>query len=116
MIRLTVIYNLQADVNEEEFTKWRLTEHQRNNLDIEGVIRTDFSRIGATWPRDTQPAYRYITTLDWQDWQSFQKGFYAPKVQASMKQNLQKLNNPVFLISEILVNEIKHETNISTTS
>ncbi|MDO9027897.1 MAG: hypothetical protein Q7U68_03445 [Candidatus Roizmanbacteria bacterium] len=116
MIRLTVLYNLSAGVSEEEFVKWRLTEHQSSNLAIDGVIRTDFSRVNAAWPEDTEPTYRFITNLDWPDWQSFQKGFYAPDVQASMKKNLQKLDNPVFLISEILVNEIKHETNISTTS
>ena len=107
MIRLTVLYNLSTDTNEDEFLKWRLTEHQSSNLAIEGVVRTDFARIDAAWPPDTKPTYRFMTTLDWPDRESFQKGFYAPEVQAGMKQNLEMLINPIFLISEILVEERK---------
>ena len=107
MIRLTVLYNLSTDTNEDEFLKWRLTEHQSSNLAIEGVVRTDFARIEAAWPPDTKPKYRFMTTLDWPDRESFQKGFYAPEVQAGMKQNLEMLTNPIFLISEILVEERK---------
>jgi hypothetical protein len=107
MIRLTVLYNLSIDTNEDEFLNWRLTEHQTSNLAIEGVVRTDFARIEAAWPLDTKPTFRFMTTLDWLDRESFQKGFYATEVQASMKHNLEMLNNPIFLISEILVEEEK---------
>ncbi len=109
MIRLTVLYNLSTDTNEDEFLKWRLTEHQSSNLAIEGVVRTDFARIDAAWPQDAKPAYQFMTTLDWPDWKSFQKGFYAPEVQTSMKRNLKMLSNPVYLISEILIEERKDE-------
>jgi hypothetical protein len=109
MIRLTVLYNLAKDVDEDEFLKWRLTEHQTSNAAIEGVIHTDFARIDTAWPRDTKPAYRYMTTLDWPDRQSFLKGFYASEVQESMKKNRGMLADPIYLISEILVEEKKDE-------
>lgn len=109
MIRLTVLYNLSDGTNEEEFLQWRLTEHQSSNLAISGVIRTDFSRVNTAWPEGTEPLYRFITNLDWPDWQSFQKGFHAPDVQESLQKNLKKLSNPVYLISEIMVDEKKHD-------
>jgi hypothetical protein len=105
MVRLTVLYNLSSNTNEEEFLKWRLTEHQSSNLAIEGVVRTDFAHIDAAWPEETKPPYRFMTTVDWPDRESFQKGFYAPGVQADMKKNLEMLSNPIFLISEILIEE-----------
>lgn len=107
MIRLTVLYNLSPDTDEEEFLKWRLTEHQDANLAIPGVMRTDFSRIAQAWPEGTEPPYRFMTTVDWPDMQSFKKGFYDPEVQAGLKQNLRTLSNPVFLISEILIDQKK---------
>ncbi len=107
MIRLTVLYNLSTETNEDEFLKWRLTEHQSSNLAIQGVIRADFARCVAAWPQDTKPAYRFVTTLDWPDWQSFERGFYAPEVQDSLMQNVKMLDHPIYLISEILVEERK---------
>lgn len=107
MIRLTVLYNLSKDTYEDEFLKWRLTEHQSSNLAIEGVVRTDFGSIDAAWPPDVKPTYRFMTTLDWPDRESFQKGFYAPEVQADMKKNLEMLSDPIYLISEILIEERK---------
>lgn len=107
MIRLTVLYNLSKDTDEDEFLKWRLTEHQSSNLAIEGVVRTDFASIDAAWPPDAKPAYRFMTTVDWPDRESFQMGFYAPEVQADMKKNMKMLSDPIYLISEILIEERK---------
>ncbi|MGA2505561.1 MAG: hypothetical protein ABSG01_15880 [Anaerolineales bacterium] len=107
MIRLTVLYNLSKDTAEDEFLKWRLTEHQSSNLAIEGVVRTDFASIDSAWPTDAKPKYRFMTTVDWPDRESFQKGFYAPDVQADMKKNMDMLSNPIYLISEILIEERK---------
>lgn len=44
MIRLTALYNLSAHIDEDEFLRWRLTEHQNSNMQIEGVVRADFGR------------------------------------------------------------------------
>ena len=107
MIRLTVLYNLQPYIDEDEFLEWRLTEHQKSNASMPGVVRTDFARIDGAHPPGTNPPYRFMTTVDWPDMKSFQKGFYDPDVQAGLEENLKMLNNPVFLISEIMTTETK---------
>ncbi len=109
MIRLTVLYNLSPFVDEDEFLEWRLTDHQKENMSISGVIRSDFSRIDRGWPDGTNPPYRFMTTADWPDMESFQKGFYNPDALSKLQENLKMLKDPVFLISEILVQETKEE-------
>lgn len=105
MIRLTVIYNLADDQDEAEFLEWRLTEHQESNASIPGVMRTDFARIDGAWPPGSQPAYRFMTTTDWPDRESFERGFYDPQVQADLREDAKRLKDPLFLISEILISE-----------
>lgn len=107
-IRLVVLYNLSPGTGEEEFLKWQLGKHQDSNLAIEGVVRADFARIDGAWPEGTPPRYRFMTTLDWPDMQSFEKGFHDPGVQASMRENVKMLDDPIFLISEVLI-EAKKE-------
>ena len=108
MIRLTVLYNLLPDVDEDEFLSWRLSEQQDSNLGIEGVVRTDFSRIDDSWPQGTRSPYRFMTTVDWPDQESFKRGFFDAQVQADLQENLKMLSEPVFLISEVLVDERKN--------
>jgi hypothetical protein len=105
MIRLTVLYNLKALVDEEEFLRWRLTDHQEANASISGVMHTDFARLDTTWPNGTEAPYRFMTTLDWPDRESFEKGFYDTQVQADLQRNLEMLADPVFMIGEILTSE-----------
>ncbi len=112
MIRLTVLYNLPSDADEEEFLRWRLTGHQDANLAIPGVVRADFSRIDAAWPGEKEAPYRFMTTLDWPDLETFQKGFYDPAVQADLQENLAKIKSPMFLIGEVLVNESKRTAEV----
>ena len=104
MIRLTVLYNLPPDQDEDEFLKWRVGEHQSANMSIEGVVASEFHKVldGAA---GAAPAYRFLTTLDWPDRESFEKGFYDPRVQAELKENLEKISDPVFLVSECLIRE-----------
>jgi hypothetical protein len=105
MIRLTVFYNLADDQDEEEFLEWRLTEHQEDNASMPGVLRTDFARIDDSWPPGTDPAYRFMTTADWPDRDSFEKAFYDPDEQVALRENVKRLKDPMFLISEILISE-----------
>jgi len=107
LIRLTVLYNLLPNVDEDEFLGWRLTEHQESNLAIGGVVRTDFSRIDEAWPQGTKSPYRFMTTVEWPDWESFRKGFFDSQVQADLQENLKKLSEPVFLISDVLIDQRK---------
>lgn len=103
MIRLTVLYNLPDGDSEESFLEWRLTEHQENNKAMPGVVRTDFSRITDIWPQGAMPEYRFQTTLDWLDRESFENGFHSNEVQDSLGENLKRLGKYVFFVSEILI-------------
>lgn len=109
MIRLTVLYNLADDQDEDEFLKWRLTEHQESNASMPGVLHTDFARIDEAWPPGAERPYRFMTTVEWPDRATFEKAFYDPEEQAALKENLKKLKDPVFLISEILIDETTKE-------
>jgi len=105
MIRLTVLYNLKPYIDEDEFLQWRLTEHQKLNGSMKGVIRTDFARINQAVLSKDQPPYRFMTTVDWPDMESFNEGFYDPDVQSGLEKNLEMLSDPLFLISEIMTGE-----------
>ena len=109
MIRLTVLYNLQPYVDEDEFLQWRLTDHQEENMSVPGVLRSDFARINRGWPSATNAPYRFMTTADWPDMATFESAFFDPAYQENLQKNLKMLKDPVFLISEILINEIKEE-------
>ncbi len=102
MIRLTVLYNLPPGTDEAEFLRWRLTDHQAANAATPGILRTDFARIETAWPEDVKSPYRFMTIVDWPDRDSFERAFYAPEMQASLQENLKKIADPVFLISEVL--------------
>ncbi len=103
MIRLTVLYNLPEGQPEDTFLEWRLSEHQRNNEAMPGVMRTDFARITEHWPVGAMPTYRFQTTVEWADRASFDDGFYNDAVQAKLSLDLEKLGDYAFVISEVLV-------------
>ena len=107
MIRLTVLYNLQPYVDETEFLEWRLIDHQEENMAAQGVLRSDFSRILEGYPLDSKPSYQFLTTADWPDMESFRNDFYDEDYQVNLRENLKMLKDPVFLISEIMINETK---------
>ncbi len=102
MIRLTVLYNLPEGTDEDEFLRWRLNEHQEANAGMPNVVRTDFARIDETWPREGTSPYRFMTVAEWEDRESFENSFYHPDVQAKLKEDVKKITDEVFLISEIL--------------
>lgn len=103
MIRLTVLYSLPEDTVEEDFLAWRLSEHQATNESMPGVVRTDFARIIECWPDGSLPSYRFQTTIDWPDRESFEAGFRNEAVQAKLHENLKKLGDYSFTVSEILI-------------
>jgi hypothetical protein len=107
MVRLTVLYNLHPDVDEEEFLEWRLTEHQKSNMSSPTVLRSDFGRIDQGWPEEVTPKYKFMTTADFPDMESFRESFYDPDSQARLRENVKLLSDPLFLVSEILINEAK---------
>ncbi|MCA9911441.1 MAG: hypothetical protein KC519_22460 [Anaerolineae bacterium] len=103
MIRLTVMYNLPPGSDEEAFLNWRLGEHQASNSSMPGVLRTDFARVDYRWPGQVEPPYRFMTIAEWPDRESFERGFYDAQVQAELQENLKKIHNPLFLISEVMI-------------
>ena len=105
MIRLTLLYNLPPGSDEDEFLRWRLGEHQAENAGMPGVIRTDFARIDEQWTLDDPHAaapYRFMTTVEWADRESFEQSFYATS-REEWAESFKIMDNPIFLISEVLV-------------
>lgn len=106
MIRVIVLYNLPPGTDEAEFLKWRLGEHQQTNESIEGMEYTDFGRIEARWmPNDnthTQAPHRFMTIVDFPDRETFEKSFYNPDSINELREDIKRIADPVFLISEIL--------------
>jgi uncharacterized protein (TIGR02118 family) len=108
MIRVTVLYNLPPETDEAEFLRWRLGEHQATNAGMPGVVRTDFGRITGVHPPEGKAPYRFMTTVDFPDEETFRKSFYSEENLAGLEANLSIMADPIFLISEILV-ETKNE-------
>ena len=105
MVRLTVMYNLADHVDEDEFLAWRLGEHQQENMSSPGVLRSDFARIEQNAMDDEPPRHRFMTTADWPDMESFRAAFYDEAMQQSMRESMHMLDDPVFIVSEVLVAE-----------
>jgi hypothetical protein len=102
MVRLTVLYNLPPGSDEAAFLEWRLGDHQRDNAAAPGVLRTDFAVVSSAWPRGGPARHRFMTIAEWPDRASFERAFYAPDAIAALERNLAKLDDPVFMISEVL--------------
>ena len=102
MIRLTVLYNLAEEMNEEEFIQWRQETHQNYVESMRGVIRTDFSRITRSWPKDIAPKFRFQTIVDWPDVESFEKAFFNDSAQKKLKDDTEKIGDSLYIVSEVL--------------
>ena len=105
MVKLTVVYNLPPGADHEEFLKWRTTTHQKENMAMPGVIETDFYVIQSAWKKDQAP-YRYMTEAYFPDMETFEKTFYDPDYQAALAKSLERIADPLFLISEEVITEI----------
>lgn len=102
MIRLTVLYKLAEGVNEDEYIRWRLSSHKAYVDSMPGVLRSDFCRIDESWPDDVAPRFRFQTTVDWPDRASYEKAFLNDQAQADLRENVKKLGDHLFLVSEVL--------------
>ncbi len=103
MIRLVVMYNLPDGADESAFLEWRLGPHQKSNAKLPDMLRTDFARVVKAWPDDAVPRFRFVTILEWPDMEAFEHAFYAPRVQADLLENIKKLGDYEYSISEILI-------------
>lgn len=104
MVKLTVLYNLPPGADHEEFLRWRTTDHQKDNMSIPGVIKSDFYVIKQVWKSDSMP-YRYMTEAYFPDMETFEKSFFDPVYQEKLAQSLKRIADPLFLISEEVVSE-----------
>jgi hypothetical protein len=104
MVKLTVIYNLPSGADHEEFLKWRTTEHQEDNMSIPGIIKSDFYIIESSWQRKEAP-YRYMTEAYFPDMETFEKTFFDPDYQAKLAISLERIADPLFLISEEVISQ-----------
>ncbi len=105
MVKLTVIYNLPPGADHEAFLKWRTTEHQKDNMSIPGVIKSDFYVIKSSWQRKDLP-YRYMTEAYFPDMETFEKSFFDADYQAGLAKSLERITDPLFLISEEVISEV----------
>ena len=97
------MYNLPDGADEDEFLNWRLNEHQQANESMPGVVHTGFARITDCWPKGSMPDYRFQTTVEWPDRKAFEAGFYDEGVQVELNENLKRLGDYSFIVSEVLV-------------
>lgn len=104
MVKLTVLYNLPPGADHEEFIKWRTTTHQKDNMSMPGVIKSDFYVITKAWQRQHIP-YRYMTEAYFPDMETFERSFYDPDYQIELAKSLERVLNPLFLISEEMLSE-----------
>ena len=105
MIKLTVLYNLPAGADHDEFLKWRTGPHQESNARMPGLIKTDFYSIFGS--RKGPPRYQYMTELYFPDQETFEETFFNEDFQARLEKSLQRVVDPLFLISrEVLTEEI----------
>lgn len=101
MIRLTVMYNLEDGRDEAEFLKWRLGEHQAENISMPGVLRTDFAKIYEGYPRHLQPKHRFMTIAEFPDKEALEKAFWNPDGMEDFEASLKGLKDCVFYVSEV---------------
>ena len=107
MIRLTVLYNLSPGSDEGEFLRWRLGEHQEANASMPGVLRTDFGQVtesplpGQGRAPNALP-FRFMTVAEWDTREEFETSFYDDGLQAELRQNVERISDAVFLVTEIL--------------
>ena len=105
MVKLTVIYDLPPGADHEEFLKWRTTTHQKENMSVPGVIKSDFYAIKKVWKKETMP-YRYVTEAYYPDMETFEKSFFDVDYQLELAESLKRIAEPLFLISEEVISEV----------
>jgi len=104
MIKLTVLYSLPPDADHDEFVKWRTESHQKSTVEqMPGLIKTDFYSIFGS--RDGPPRYQYMTELYFPDQDTFEKAFFNEDFQARLDKSLQRVVDPLFLISREVLTE-----------
>ncbi len=105
MVKLTVMYNLPPGADHAEFLRWRTTTHQEENMAMPGLLKTDFYVVKSTWKQEP-PRYRYITEAYFPDMATFEKSFFDPGYQSELAKSLERIADPLFLISEEVITQV----------
>ena len=105
MVKLTVVYNLPPGADHAEFLKWRTSTHQEENMAMPGILKTDFYAIKSAWKKEQLP-YRYITEAYFPDMATFEKTFFDPDYQAALAKSLERIVDPLFLISDEVITQV----------
>lgn len=102
MIRLTVLYNLATGTDEEAYVAWRLSAHAAYIRGMPGVTAASFGRVVDEWSNGAAAGYRFQSTVEWPDRDTFEKAFHNEQAQADLKRNLDKLGDYRFIVTEML--------------
>lgn len=101
MVKLTVMYNLPEGADHDDFLAWRTTSHQQANRSAAGVVRTDFYVVKRGL--DGPPRYRYVTEAWFNTMDDLEAAFLTGEARAKLDRDLERIAEPVFLISEEVV-------------
>ena len=111
MVKLTVMYTLPEGADHDAFLKWRTTEHQKENMGMPGVIKSDFYAVKEIYSHEddrleSRPLiYRYVTEAYWPNMQSFASVFFDAGYQDKLMESLKKIASPIFVVSEEVLSE-----------
>ncbi|MCA9836994.1 MAG: hypothetical protein KC422_08765 [Trueperaceae bacterium] len=107
MVKLTVMYNLPEGTDHEAFLQWRTGPHQKSNASMPKVLKTDFYTAKPTLMGE--PAYRYITEAYFASMEDLENAFFTEAAQAKLKEDVKRIKDQVFLISEEVMTTINKE-------
>ncbi len=108
MIKVTVLYNLPPDTDEEAFLAWRMGPHNAQNNADPNVVKSDFYRIlgtpavGADRPASSSGPWRFVTEAYYESMEAFEASWNTPEEQERLTTAFTRIADPVVLISEEL--------------
>lgn len=88
MVKLTVLYNLAPDADEDAFIRWRTTDHQKSNAARPGVLRTDFY-VAEDTPLGP-PKFRFITEAYYKDMEALEADFFNERSQKATAASIEE--------------------------
>ncbi len=102
MHRLTVLYSLPPGADETAYIEWRLSAHADYLKTMPGVICATFGRVQDQWSSRESVEYTFQTTVEWPTKAAFEQAFYSDQAQADLKENLKKLGDYTFIVTEVI--------------
>jgi hypothetical protein len=103
MVKLTILYNLPEDADHDAFLNWRTQTHQADNAKPP-TLKTDFYRVHPS--PFGEPKYRYITEVYFADMATLEATVFNESAQTKLANDLTRIANPLFLISEEVVTTV----------